>query len=177
MHPVGYIGLRLKQRHFLVNERLVFLLSVSVAEFGTSAIFYLLLPESPLTRRYTELFAYLAAHALPSLGVWALLVSLSAALMPKLWRRRQNRATKLALFARVGLLGLAIDLFGSLYLWIRATDDGIAEQGSPVTSFLIRAGLYVLIFAAVVGLADQVAAWHARRNPPAVTPPPRFGRV
>ena len=160
-----------------MNERLVFPLSVAVAEFGASAVFFLLLPESPLTRRYPELFAYLAAHAVPSLGVWALLVSLSVALMPRLWRRRQNRATKLALFARVGLLGLAIDLFGSLYLWVRAADDGIVEQGSPVPFLLIRLVLYALIFASIVGIADQIAAWHARRNPPAATPPPRFGRV
>jgi hypothetical protein len=174
---VDYIDLRLMQGLLLVNERLVFLLSVTAAEFGASALLFLLRPDSPLTRRYLELLAYLAAHAVPSLGIWALLVSLSAALMPRLWRHRQNRATKIALFARVGLLGLAIDLFGSLYLWVRAANDGIVEEGAPSGSILLRLGLYVLIFAAVVGLADQIAAWHTRRHPPATTPPPRFGRA
>ncbi len=160
-----------------MNERLVFLLSVLAAEFGTSAVFFVSRSESPLTRPYPELVAYLAAHAAPSLGAWALLAGLSAILMPKLWRRRQNRSTKLTLFARVGLLGLAVDLIGSLYLWMGAANDGVVEPASPVTSFLVRLGLYALIFASVVGLSDQIAAWYARRNPPATTPPPRFGRA
>ena len=97
--------------------------------------------------------------------------------MPQLWRRRRNRSTKLNLFVRIGILALTIDLFGSLYLWIRGADDGVAEQRSPVSSIAIRLGLYLLIFVAVVGLADQVAAWQAGCTPPSTAPPPLYGRV
>lgn len=160
-----------------MNERLVFPLSALSAEFGASILLFLLLPDSPLTRHFPRLIGYLEAHALPSLGAWAGLILLSAALTPKLWRRRQNRASKLALLARIGALGLLIDLMGSLYLWLRANEEGMVETGSPVLSFVLRLGVYAGIFALVVAVSDQVSQWHARRNPPAATPPPRFGRA
>lgn len=159
-----------------MNERLVFLSSILIAELGTSASLYLLLPESPLVRRYPELAAYMAAHAIPSLGFWGFLAALSAVIMPKLWRRRQNRSTKLSLLARIGLVGVAIDLGASLYLWSQA-EVGAGEVGSPVVSYAVRLGAYVAIFALAVGIADLFARWHERRNPPSATPPPRFGRA
>ena len=158
-----------------MNERLVFLLSASAAELGASAIFFLLLPESPLAARFPNLLGYLAAHAIPTLCLWVPLVLLSAALMPKLWRRRQNRATKLSLLARAGLLGLAIDGASSLYLWHHNADEG--DPGSLIPSFLLRLGIYALVFALTVALADLGTKWHDSRKPPAATPPPRFGRA
>jgi hypothetical protein len=97
-------------------------------------------------------------------------------LSPRLWRRRQNRSSKLSLFLRIGLLGLAIDAVASLYLWFRVSEEGPLDKGSPLPGTLIQLGLYAVLFAVTVAVSDQVAAWHERRNPPAVTPPPRFGR-
>ena len=65
---VDCISPRLTQGHPLLNERLVFLLFVPRCGVGAPATFFALLPESPLTRRYPELLAYLGAHMVPSLG-------------------------------------------------------------------------------------------------------------
>lgn len=65
---VDYIPLRLTQGHPLVNEHLVFLLSVPRCGVWRTRSLFALLPESPLTRRYPAHLAYIGAHAVPSLG-------------------------------------------------------------------------------------------------------------
>ncbi|SFS14795.1 hypothetical protein SAMN05421771_2599 [Granulicella pectinivorans] len=159
-----------------MNERLVFLLSISLAEFGASAVFFLLLPQLLLTGGFQDTLVYAFAHALPALSVWAILIVLTLVLAPKLWRRRQNRTSKLSLLARIGVLGLVIDALASLYLWLRISDEGSFDKGSPIPGVLVHLGLYAVLFALIVALSDQVAAWYHRRNPPSITPPPRFGR-
>jgi hypothetical protein len=158
-----------------VNERLVFLLSISLSELGASAIFFLLQPQALLTWRFPDTLGYAFGHAIPALCLWAALAALTLLLSPRLWRRRQNRSSKIALFVRIGVLGLVIDALASLYLWIRTSEEGPLDRGSLAPGMLVQLGIYVVLYASIVALSDQIAAWYQRRNPPTMTPPPRFG--
>jgi cytochrome c oxidase assembly factor CtaG len=157
-----------------VNERLTFPIAVIVGEVFASVGLFLAVPGSPLTSRFDGMLEYAGGHGFAVLVVWVGVVGFVSMLAPRVWRRRQNESTKVRVLAWVGLVGLAIDGLVSVYLVIRGGEMVVGGRGVMALHMGLRMVLYGVGFAGVVAGARWLAG---RRQPPAVTPPPRFGRV
>jgi len=101
-------------------------------------------------------------------------VGFVSALAPRIWRRRQNESTKVRVLTWIGLVGLAIDGLVSVYLVIQSGEGSGGGRRVMALHIGLRMVMYAVGFAGVV----VAARWFGgRRSPPAVTPPPRFGRA
>jgi hypothetical protein len=158
-----------------VNERYIFVIAALVAEFCASVIFYAVSPLNPLLSAFPDLISYAGQHAPTALILW--LVVLSGAWIyagPQLTRTRQNMSTKLKFLTSLGLVGVFIDGFVSLYQF-ESSSETMTRSVSDVAiaaALAERAAIYVVSFSAVALISFLIG----RNRKPVITPPPRFGR-
>jgi hypothetical protein len=156
-----------------LNERVSFLVAVAAAVVSASILPCLLFSSSPLCSGATSLAGYAGGHFFLSIGLW-IIAFLAVWLFAgrRLIRSRQNLSSKLRLLTWAAAVGLIIDGAVSLYQFVNSADVVSVLTGNTLVGLAGRGLLYILIFAAGVGLCWLIG----NTRQPTETPPPRFGR-
>jgi hypothetical protein len=114
-----------------LNERGCILLSLLLGEVATSMVIYIAFPRLALVATFPSNLSYLAGHFVPAAILW-LVVGLGCwfLLSPTTWWHRRSDASKLQAITKACLVGAAVNVGATLYLWFAS--PGHAAHNRPL---------------------------------------------